>query len=60
MKKWHKLGLTWAIWMFIIMTIVWPLINGEEITLKSVFIGIPIWLIGGLAFGFFMRKRIKS
>lgn len=60
MKKWQKLGLTWAMWMFVTMTFIWPLINGEEITVKSVIIGIPIWLIGGLFFGYFMRKRIKN
>ncbi|MGB1042162.1 MAG: hypothetical protein ACPGU6_02115 [Tenacibaculum sp.] len=60
MKKWQKVGLMWAIWMFVIMTFIWPLIKGEEITLQSILIGIPIWIIGGLFFGFSMRKRLEE
>ena len=36
MKKWHKVGLGWAIWMFVFMTFIWPIILGEEITLLDV------------------------
>lgn len=60
MKKWQKVGISWALWMFVIMTFVWPLIDGEEITLKKILIGIPIWLIGGLAFGWTMKKNLKE
>lgn len=60
MKKWQKVGLSWALWMFIFMTFIWPLIDGEEITLKKTLIGVPIWVIGGLAFGWTMKKNLKE
>lgn len=55
LKKWQKAGLVWGAFMFGIMTIMWPLIDGDEITVKSVIVGIIIWTIGGLAFGWSMR-----
>ncbi len=45
--------------MFVIMTFVWPAIEGDEISLKRILIGIPIWLIGGIGFGYSMRKNYK-
>ena len=62
--KWWLQGLIWGAFMFISMEIlVNPLIFGEPITQKKLFIGIPIWTIGGLLFGLWMkkiRKRRKS
>lgn len=62
--SWLKLGLVWGGIMFILMTIINPLIDGEEITLKMILVGIPIWAIGGLGFGYTMKywmgKRAKS
>ena len=50
--------------MYVFMTLVNPLIVGNEITLKMILIGIPIWTIAGLGFGYtmkyFMGKRAKS
>lgn len=59
MKKWIKVGLGWGGFMFVIMTFIWPLIDGEEITLKRVLIAIPIWTLAGIAFGYSMRKNYK-
>lgn len=60
LKKWQKLGLIWALWMFIIMTFVFPFFSGENITLKKTLIGIPIWFIGGLVFGYSQRKNFEK
>lgn len=60
MKDWVKTGLGWAIWMFIMMTFIWPAIDGKEITLKSVIIGLVVWTLGGLVFGYAMRKKNKE
>lgn len=54
-KKWLMMGLIWGLFMYVIMTFIFPLIIQEEITQKSMLIGIPIWLIGGLGFGFTMK-----
>ncbi len=59
MKAWIKIGLLWGLFMFVIMTFVWPAIEGDEISLKRILIGIPIWLIGGIGFGYSMRKNYK-
>lgn len=55
-KYWIKTGLTWGAIMFVIMQIAYPLINSEEITLKSIVIGVLLWSIGGLSFGYTMRR----
>ena len=57
LKKWQKVGLSWAVWMFAFMNIVLPLVKKQEITFKQIAIGIPIWLLGGFIFGYLMRKN---
>jgi len=54
-KNWLKMGFFWGLFMYVFMIIILPLIKQEEISQKSMLIGIPIWLIGGLAYGFFMK-----
>ncbi|MFT7899556.1 hypothetical protein VBY74_06200 [Tenacibaculum ascidiaceicola] len=56
MKKWIKEGVAWGIIMFIMMIIVFPWIEGEEITLKRVLVGGLIWGAGGLFYGLLMSK----
>jgi len=50
--------------MFVFMTIVYPLFAGNEITLKMILIGIPVWTVAGLVFGYTMKywmgKRTKT
>ncbi|MDD3078811.1 MAG: hypothetical protein PHH37_06875 [Paludibacter sp.] len=53
--SWLKIGFAWSGIMFILMTIINPLITGEEITLTMILIGIPIWTIAGLGFGYTMK-----
>ncbi|MGZ2368436.1 hypothetical protein ACXR6G_01460 [Ancylomarina sp. YFZ004] len=54
-KDWLKMGFFWGLFMYVFMIFILPLIEQEEISQKSMLIGIPIWLIGGLGFGFFMK-----
>jgi hypothetical protein len=37
------------------MTIIFPLLVGEALTWKRILIGIPIWTLGGLGFGFYSK-----
>lgn len=60
MQKWQKLGLIWGIWMYVMMTLIWPYVDGEKMTFRKVLIGIPIWLISGLLFGYFQRNNFKN
>jgi len=59
-KNWIKLGLLWGVMMFIIITFGLPLIKQEEITGVNVLIGIPIWIISGLLFGYIMKSLMSK
>ncbi|MCZ4694605.1 hypothetical protein DWB61_06085 [Ancylomarina euxinus] len=54
-RNWLKMGLVWGLFMYLIMVFIFPLMMQEQVTQKSMLIGIPIWLIGGLGFGFTMK-----
>tara|TARA_R110001606_G_scaffold390117_1_gene556838 strand:+ start:379 stop:579 length:201 start_codon:yes stop_codon:yes gene_type:complete len=56
MKKWIKVGLGWGIWMFLAMAFIWPLIDGEGITLKLTIIKFFYWILAGLGFGYLYNK----
>ena len=61
LKKWHKAGLSWGLWMFVIMTFVWPYFDEDEITLKGTLISFVVWvLFGSFAFGWTMRHNHKE
>ena len=63
-RGWLKQGLSFGFFMYVFMTILFPIILKEEITSEDLLIGIPIWLIGGLGFGYtmklFMNKKEKN
>ena len=67
-KKGVKIRLKWvlfyALFMFVSMHIVFPLIDGKEITQKSILLGIPLWLIGGfcseLTMNWWMNKKCRQ
>lgn len=54
-KNWLKSGLFFGTFMYVSMIIVFPLIDGEVITLRRMLIGIPVWLICGLGWGYIMK-----
>ena len=54
-KSWIKTGLGWGLFMFIMMSIVFPLYDGSEINIKTILIGVVIWTISGLFFGYTMK-----
>ncbi|WP_188620560.1 hypothetical protein [Flavobacterium suaedae] len=60
MKTWIKIGLFWGLCMFLIMNIIFPLLNREEITVPRLLIGAVIWLIGGFIFGRIFKKPAKK
>ena len=59
-KGWIKTGLSWGAFMFVIMSIGFPFIDGQEITWKSLILGLVMWTIGGLAFGYIMKLFINK
>ncbi|MFY0630211.1 MAG: hypothetical protein JXR05_07505 [Flavobacteriaceae bacterium] len=64
MKQKHKeiirIGMPWAIGMFILMTFVFPWFNKEPITLSKVLIALPLWTLGGLLFGYSMNRWLPK
>lgn len=53
--QWVKMGLLWGTFMYIVMTLLLPPIIGSSYELVNFLIGIPIWLIAGLIFGYVMK-----
>ena len=49
--QWLLAGMVFGVFMYVLMEILFPLIQGESLTQKRLLIGIPAWLIGGLIFG---------
>ncbi len=54
-KNWLKSGLYFGLFMLVSMEIIFPLIKKEEITLESILIEIPLWIIAGLAWAYTMK-----
>ena len=54
-KNWLKYGLLWALFMYVTMTFLFPLIQHEPISTTIALIGIPIWILAGLGFGYTMK-----
>ncbi|MEX2350024.1 MAG: hypothetical protein WD554_04030 [Flavobacteriaceae bacterium] len=63
-KSWVASGLNWGAFMFVLMSIVYPYFTGGEITLKTLVLGVVIWTIGGLGYGYtmklYMNKKAKN
>lgn len=45
-----KTGIFFGLFMFVGMVFIFPYLNGEPITTKSIIIGIVIWSIAGYIF----------
>ena len=62
--QWWLRGMLFGLFMYVFMVILFPLIKGEALTQKGLLIGIPVWAVAGLVFGFTMtiinRKKIKT
>jgi hypothetical protein len=54
-QNWIKLGLVWGVLMFLFNSLGFPYFLGENITLEDIFVGLILWTLGGLAFGYTMR-----
>lgn len=57
MKSWVRFGLIWGVAMFLILNIIFPLIDGEEIIVKKLLVFFPVWLIFGVLFGYVSQSR---
>ena len=59
-RGWIKEGLSFGFFMYLFMVIFMPLISEHQLTLKSVLVGIPAWIVGGIGFGFIMRLMMNK
>ena len=54
--QWLKTGMSWGGFMYILSSFINPLVSGEEVSLLLVILGIPLWTIGGICFGYVLSK----
>lgn len=59
-KRWIISGFSWGAIMFLLMTFVFPLWDGDPITMKSIVVGLIIWTITGLGFGYTMKISMRK
>ncbi len=56
-NNWIKKGLFFGLFMFFGIVIFFPLISPtEEITVRKLLLGIPVWIFGGLLYGYAFYK----
>lgn len=58
---WIFEGLLWGLFMFLMMTLVFPWFYNEAISLKEIILGIVFYgLLGGLLYGYTMKLFRKK
>lgn len=55
---WVKAGLSFGLFMYVCMIIIYPLIKGETISLRSILIGIPVWIGLFLVFEYINQRYV--
>lgn len=62
--KWWKEGLSWGLFMFVLMGLGYPLVVGDALSWTSVSVSLLLWLIGGMGYGYtmhlFFRKQLTA
>ena len=56
--RWWFMGLFWGATMFVIMGIIFPLIVGDEFTLRMLVRGLILWTFGAILFVSLLRLWI--
>lgn len=57
---WIKQGFSWALFMYVFMTFLFPLIMSEPITLKRALLSLPIWMVAGVLYGNTMKRFMST
>ena len=55
---WIYMGICWGIFMYFIMVVAIPYFRQELISRESILIGIPVWILGGLLYGYSMKRYL--
>ncbi|MEP5613378.1 MAG: hypothetical protein ABJP45_14085 [Cyclobacteriaceae bacterium] len=53
--RWIRIGTLWGLFMFIAMFATMPLVSQTNYSWELALITLPIWLLGGLGFGYAMK-----
>lgn len=59
-EKWVLTGVLWGLIMFIFLEILHPWITNQEYNLNKMIIGLIIWTLGGVIFGYFNHKNLNN
>jgi ABC-type antimicrobial peptide transport system permease subunit len=63
-NAWILIGLFWALGMVMFVSLLYPIMMGQEITPKRILIDVVVYLFAGLIFGFviyrFALKKSKA
>lgn len=60
MKDWLRSGLVWGGILYIFTIMLLPLMSGEKLSFFKIIMGIPLWIITGIAIGFIFKKKKKQ
>lgn len=60
MKKWVRSGLVWGGILYVFSMVALPLIDGERLSYFKLLLGIPLWIVTGLAVGYLFDKKKKK
>lgn len=55
-ENWLRNGLLWGVMMYLVMTFVFPYLDGKEIPVKRMLINIPVWIVAGIGYGYAMKR----
>lgn len=59
-NRWIIQGLLWGLTMFAITNFAVPYFGGEEITMSGILIGLIVFSIGGLGYGYAMKMYVDE
>ena len=59
-QNWIQTGLTWGAIMFLLVSLLIPYFSGQEITAKTISIGLIIWFFGGLGFAYSLKLFLNK
>jgi hypothetical protein len=60
MKRWVRSGLVWAGILYVITMVLFPLFDHENFSWGKLLLGMPVWIVTGLALGFLFDKEAKK
>lgn len=54
--NWVYHGLAWGMFMFLGVSVIWPLMEKRELTALRLLPALAIWIVMGLAYGYLTKK----